>query len=74
MTGGGKMLENQTLKNNEKKVRRFVEEGKSYGEIAKYFKVPKTTVKRFCNRRGLESIYAKNKNNFLRRFIKWLKE
>jgi DNA invertase Pin-like site-specific DNA recombinase len=65
--------ENQILKNNEEKVRKFIKEGKSYGEIAKHFNVPKITVMRFCNRRGLESIYTKNKNSFLRRFIRWLK-
>jgi DNA invertase Pin-like site-specific DNA recombinase len=63
--------ENKILKNNEEKVRRFIEEGKSYGEIAKYFNVPKIAVKRFCNRRGLESVYAKNKS-FFKKFIRWL--
>jgi DNA invertase Pin-like site-specific DNA recombinase len=65
-------LENQILKRNEEKVKALIDMGYSYGKIAKRFKVPKMAVKRFCDRRGWKSDYAKG--NFLEVIKKWIRK
>jgi DNA invertase Pin-like site-specific DNA recombinase len=71
--GENKVRENPILKKNENLVIARILNGKSYGEIAREFKVPKVTVKRFVERRGLKSNYVdKSIFNYLKEIYYFL--